>query len=299
MQNTIAFIGLGNMGGPMAANLARAGHEVRGFDVVEQARQTAADNGITVVDTAAEAARGADVVITMLPNGALVRRVIDEILADAGEAADGGLLFIDCSTVAVAECRDNAAAVQRARHRFIDAPVSGGTAGAGAGTLAFMVGGAESDVAAARPLFDVMGRSVTHCGEVGAGEVAKLCNNMVLGVHQIVIGEAMLLGQKLGLEPASLHEVISGSTGSSWALTTNCPVPGVVDTAASNRDFEGGFGTDLMVKDLTLALASAREAGTETPLGDHAAQIFRELSEAGYGRKDFSVVIELLERQSR
>lgn len=293
---TIAFIGLGNMGGPMAANLVRAGHPVRGFDVIEAAQRTAVDNGVDVRASAAEVAEGADVVITMLPNGSLVRKVIQEILPVL-EGRD--VLFVDSSTVAVSESRDNAELVTSAGHRFIDAPVSGGTTGAEQGTLAFMVGGADADVAAAAALLDVMGRVTTHCGDVGAGEAAKLCNNMVLGVHQAVIAEALVLGQRLGLEAQTLHDVIAGSTGASWALTTNCPVPGVVDSAASNRDFSGGFGTDLIVKDMQLARASAEETGTPTPLGDYAAEIYRQASDEGLGRKDFSVVIQLLEQASR
>jgi len=292
----IAFIGLGNMGGPMAANLVRAGYTVRGVDVVEQAQAAAREQGVEVVPTAAEAARGADVVITMLPTGELVRRVIEEVLQGGVEKP---LLFIDSSTVSVAECRDNAAVVRAAGHRFIDAPVSGGTVGAQAGTLAFMVGGSAEDVAEAAPLLDVMGRVTTHCGEVGAGEAAKLCNNMVLGVHQIVIAEAMILGRRLGLDARTLHDVMAGSTGASWALTTNCPVPGVVESAASTRDFAGGFGTELIIKDLHLAQASATDTGTPTPLGDLAAALFRESAAAGHGRRDFSAVIELLESQSR
>lgn len=295
-MNNIAFIGLGNMGGPMAANLVRAGYTVRGFDVGGEACQAARDNGIHVCDSAAEAGRGAEVVITMLPSGPLVRKVVEEVLeGGVGKPA----LFIDSSTVAVEECRDTAAVIRAAGHRVIDAPVSGGTVGAQAGTLAFMVGGDAADVAEAAPLLDVMGRVTTHCGGIGAGEAAKLCNNMVLGVHQIVIGEAMILGQRLGLDPQTIHDVIAGSTGASWALTTNCPVPGVVEAAASNRDFAGGFGTDLIIKDLDLALRSAADTGTDTPLGTHAVEIYRESGAAGHGRQDFSAVIELLESQSR
>lgn len=292
----IAFIGLGNMGGPMAANLVKAGYAVTGFDVGDKAVHMAREVGVDVRSSAAGAAENADVVITMLPNGGLVNKVVGEVLpALAGES----VLFIDSSTAAVSESRAIAEKITGAGHRFIDAPVSGGTVGAQAGSLAFMVGGDEEDVAQAQPLFDIMGRVTTHCGDVGAGEAAKLCNNMVLGVHQVAIAEALILGQRLGLEPKVMYDVISGSTGGSWALTTNCPIPGVVDSAASNRDFDGGFGTDLIIKDMGLAAKSAEETNTPTPLGDHAATFYQQASEEGLGRKDFSVVIQLLEKMSR
>lgn len=287
-MTTIAFIGLGNMGGPMAANLVKAGHTVRGFDVMEEAKTKARENGIDVQETAAQAVEGADVIITMLPNGKLVDSVLAEVLPSASENA----LFIDSSTIAVAEAR--AAADKVAPHRFLDAPVSGGIVGAQAGTLAFMVGGESSVFEAARPLFDAMGRSATLCGEVGAGQAVKICNNMILGVHQIALAEAMVLGERLGLDPQAFFDVVSNSTGASWALTTNCPVPGPVPNSPANNDFKPGFANALMNKDLNLAKAALEETGTSAVLGQAAAAFYQETVDAGFGDKDCSYVIELV-----
>ncbi|MEJ5997588.1 3-hydroxyisobutyrate dehydrogenase [Corynebacterium sp. H130] len=287
-MTTIAFIGLGNMGGPMAANLVKAGHTVRGFDVMEEAKTKARENGIDVQETAAQAVEGADVIITMLPNGKLVDSVMAEVLPSVSENA----LFIDSSTIAVAEAR--AAADKVAPHRFLDAPVSGGIVGAQAGTLAFMVGGESSVFEAARPLFDAMGRCATHCGDVGAGQAVKICNNMILGVHQIALAEAMVLGERLGLDPQAFFDVVSNSTGASWALTTNCPVPGPVPNSPANNDFKPGFANALMNKDLNLAKAALEETGTSAVLGQAAAAFYQETVDAGFGDKDCSYVIELV-----
>ncbi|MFV8381462.1 3-hydroxyisobutyrate dehydrogenase [Corynebacterium hindlerae] len=289
-MSTIAFIGLGNMGGPMAANLVKAGHIVRGFDVMEEAKTKARQNGIDVQESATAAVEGAQVIYTMLPNGKLVDAVLTEVLP----SASAGALFIDSSTIAVADARAAAEKVQAAGHRFLDAPVSGGIVGAEAGTLAFMVGGDEEVFGEARPLFDVMGRSATLCGDIGSGQAVKICNNMILGVHQIAVAEAMVLGERLGLDPQAFFDVVSNSTGASWALTTNCPVPGPVPNSPANNDFKPGFANALMNKDLGLAKAALEETGTSAVLGQAAAAFYQETVDAGFGDKDCSYVIELV-----
>ncbi|WKD62225.1 3-hydroxyisobutyrate dehydrogenase [Corynebacterium ciconiae DSM 44920] len=286
-MTTIAFIGLGNMGGPMASNLIAAGYTVTGFDVMEPAIAAAREAGVDIRDSAAAAARDASIVITMLPNGALVDATLQEIIAEH----PGSALFIDSSTIGVDEATRNAATAAEAGHSYIDAPVSGGVVGAQAGQLAFMVGGEEQAVEQARPVLEVLGKSLTHCGGPGAGAAAKLCNNMILGVQQIAIAEGMVLGERLGLSPEAFFEVVSNSTGSCWALTTNCPEPGVVASAPSNKDFAAGFSTNLICKDLGLAIESAAHTGTDTQLGRHALELFTQLQEAGEGARDFSVVI--------
>ncbi|MCT1882502.1 3-hydroxyisobutyrate dehydrogenase [Corynebacterium sanguinis] len=278
----VAFIGLGNMGGPMAANLARAGHEVTGFDVV--AREI---EGVTSAATAVQAAEDAEVVITSLPNGALVEQVVDELLA----ADLSPRLFIDVSTIAVAEARELAQRVAAAGSRFIDAPVSGGIAGASAATLAFMVGGDAQDFERAQPLLGAMGASITHCGPAGTGQAVKACNNMILAVHQIVLSEALVLGERLGLDPQAFFDVVSNATGNSWALSVNAPVPGLVEGSPANRDFEPGFASTLMLKDLGLAMEAAQQTGTETVLGRIAATQYAQFVEGGNGGKDFSAII--------
>ena len=291
-KSTVAFLGLGNMGGPMAANLVAAGHAVRGFDPVAAAARAAAEKGATVFDTAAEAVADADVVITMLPNGDLVKRCYADILP----VAKPGTLFIDSSTISVDDARDvNKLA---AGHGFdqLDAPVSGGVKGAVAGTLAFMVGGSDVAVDAARPVLDPMAGKVVHCGSAGAGQAAKVCNNMVLAVQQIAVGEAFVLAEKLGLSAQALFDVITGATGNCWAVHTNCPVPGPVPTSPANNDFKPGFATALMNKDLGLAMAAVSSTGSAAPLGTHAAEIYAGFveSDASNAAKDFSAVITML-----
>ncbi|MFZ4373896.1 MAG: 3-hydroxyisobutyrate dehydrogenase, partial [Mycobacterium sp.] len=238
-MTTIAFLGLGNMGGPMSGNLVDAGHTVRGFDPVPAARQAAADHGVTVLESASAAVQGADVVVTMLPNGTLVR----QCYADVMPAAATGALFIDSSTIAVDDARSaNAYAAERGFAQ-LDAPVSGGVKGAVAGTLAFMIGGTAAALETARPVLEPMAGKVIHCGESGAGQAAKLCNNMLLAVQQIAVGEAFVLADKLGLSAQSLFDVITGATGNCWAVHTNCPVPGPVPTSPANNDFKPGFAT--------------------------------------------------------
>jgi 3-hydroxyisobutyrate dehydrogenase len=288
-MTTIAFLGLGNMGAPMAANLLAAGHTVRGFDPVPAARAAAADKGAEVFDSGAQAVAQADVVITMLPNGELVKRCYAEVLA----AAPPGTLFIDSSTISVADARDVNALAHKHGFGQLDAPVSGGVKGAAAGTLAFMVGGEQADVDRARPVLEPMAGKIIHCGATGAGQAAKICNNMVLAVQQIAVGEAFVLAERLGLSTQSLFDVITGATGNCWAVHTNCPVPGPVPTSPANNDFKPGFATALMNKDLGLAMDAVSSCASSAPLGSHAAEIYAKFA-ADHADKDFSAVIEMI-----
>ncbi|HCT9179638.1 TPA: 3-hydroxyisobutyrate dehydrogenase [Corynebacterium aurimucosum] len=286
-MTTIAFIGLGNMGGPMAANLAKAGHEVRGFDVVEEARDRAAEQGITIIETAEEAAQGAEVVFTSLPNGGLVKQVLESVLA----ANEDAKTYVDVSTIAVAEARELADTVSKAGSAFLDAPVSGGIAGAAAGTLAFMVGGTAEDFAKVKPLLDIMGKSVTHCGDIGNGQAVKACNNMILAVQQIVLAEALVLGERLGLDHQAFYDVVSNATGNSWSLSVNAPVPDIVPSSPANNDFKPGFASALMLKDLKLAMAAAEDTKTDTVLGRIAEEQYASFVDEGHGGLDFSAII--------
>ncbi len=288
-MTTIAFLGLGNMGGPMSANLVAGAHRVRGFDPAPHVAKAAADNGVTMLGSAAEAVDTADVVITMLPNGAVVKRCYAEILP----AATPNALFVDSSTISVDDAREIHA--QAGSHGFVqlDAPVSGGVRGAVAGTLAFMVGGDESALERARPVLEPMAGKVIHCGGPGAGQAAKVCNNMVLAVQQIAIAEAFVLAEKLGLSAQSLFDVITGATGNCWAVHTNCPVPGPVPTSPANNGFKPGFATALMNKDLGLAMDAIVSTGAAAPLGSHAADIFAKFA-VDHGDLDFSAVIEVV-----
>jgi 3-hydroxyisobutyrate dehydrogenase len=288
-MTTIAFLGLGHMGGPMAANLVKAGYTVRGFDPVPASRATAEGNGVTVFDSGAAAVADADVVVTSLPNGAIVKACYAEALP----AAKAGTLFIDTSTISVDDARDINTQAVAAGLAQLDAPVSGGIKGATAGTLAFMVGGEADALDNARPILDPMASKVIHCGDSGAGQAAKLCNNMVLAVQQIAIGEAFVLAEKLGLPAQSLFDVITGATGNCWAVHTNCPVPGPVPTSPANNEFKPGFATALMNKDLGLAMAAVSSTGASAPLGTHAADIYAAFA-AEHGDLDFSAVIETL-----
>jgi 3-hydroxyisobutyrate dehydrogenase len=285
----VAFLGLGNMGAPMSANLIAAGHVLRGFDPVPAAAAAAASHGATLFDTAAEAVAEADVVITMLPNGDVVKRCYAEVLP----VARPGALFIDSSTISVSDAREVHALAGSHELPQLDAPVSGGVKGAVAGTLAFMVGGDESAVQRARPVLEPMAGKIIHCGAAGAGQAAKVCNNMVLAVEQIAIGEAFVLAEKLGLSAQSLFDVITGATGNCWAVHTNCPVPGPVPTSPANNDFKPGFATALMNKDLGLAMDAVAATGSSAPLGSHAAEIYAGFA-ADHADKDFSAVIETL-----
>ena len=288
-MTTIAFLGLGNMGGPMAANLVKAAYTVRGFDPVPAAVETARANGVVPCDTAADAATGAEVVITMLPNGTIVGAAYDDVLS----AAAPGALFIDSSTISVDDARAIHQRAVDAGFAQVDAPVSGGVKGATAGTLAFMVGGEAEAFERGRAVLEPMAGKIIHCGDSGAGQAAKVCNNMVLAVQQIAIGEAFVLAEHLGLDKQSLFDVITGATGNCWAVQVNCPVPGPVPTSPANNEFQPGFATALMNKDLGLAMAAVRSTGSSAPLGSHAADIYAKFA-AEHADLDFSAVINLL-----
>jgi 3-hydroxyisobutyrate dehydrogenase len=286
---TVAFLGLGHMGGPMSTNLVAAGHTVRGFDPVPAAVDAAVGNGVAVFDSGREAVAGADVVITMLPHGDAVKRAYAELLPVASE----GMLFIDSSTISVDDAREVHGLAATHGVAQLDAPVSGGVKGAVAGTLAFMVGGESDVVRRAESILEPMAGKIIHCGAAGAGQAAKVCNNMVLAVHQIAIGEAFVLAEKLGLSAQSLFDVITGATGNCWAVHTNCPVPGPVPASPANNDFTPGFATALMNKDLGLAMDAVNSTGSAAPLGSHAADIYAKFATAN-GDKDFSAIIETL-----
>ena len=288
-MTTIAFLGLGNMGTPMSGNLVNAGYTVRGYDPVPAARQAAADKGVAVLESGADAVAGADVVITMLPNGNLVKQCYGEVMPAAGE----GTLFIDSSTIAVGDAREVHAYAGERGFAQLDAPVSGGVKGAVAGTLAFMVGGEADALEKARPVLEAMAGKIIHCGDSGAGQAAKLCNNMLLAVQQIAVGEAFVLAEKLGLSAQALFDVVTGATGNCWAVHTNCPVPGPVPASPANNDFKPGFATALMNKDLGLAMDAVASSGASAPLGSHAAQIYANFTEQ-HADLDFSAVIETL-----
>lgn len=285
----IAVIGLGHMGGPMAANLVRAGHEVRGFDIAQPALDTARDHGVAVAPTAEGAVRGAEVVITMLQAGRDVLALYEGGLL---AAADPGTLFIESSTISVEDARAAHALANDAGHRHLDAPVSGGVMGAEAGTLAFMVGGTAEDFAAALPILEVMGSRVVHCGGSGLGQAAKVCNNLILGVSMIAVSEAFVLGEQLGLSHEALFDVASNASGQCWALTTNCPVPGPVPASPANNDYVPGFASALMAKDLGLAEAALDHTGVDAQAGRLASTLFREFAEGAGAGKDFSAIIE-------
>ncbi|MCF8786406.1 MULTISPECIES: 3-hydroxyisobutyrate dehydrogenase [Rhodococcus] len=290
----VAFLGLGHMGGPMAANLVKAGYPVTGYDPVPAAQEQGRADGLTIVESATDAVRDADVVITMLPNGALVLKLYDEVLP----AARPNTLFVDSSTIDVADARAAHEKAVQAGHRAIDAPVSGGVAGAAAGTLAFMVGGSEEDFEAAKPLLEVMGRKVVHCGGSGVGQAAKICNNMILGVSMIAISEAFVLGEKLGLTNQALFDVASNASGQCWALTSNCPVPGPVPTTPANNDYQPGFAAALMDKDLGLAANALRANNVDAELGLRAAEIYHRFNTSGGGGLDFSAIITEIRNRS-
>jgi 3-hydroxyisobutyrate dehydrogenase len=284
---TIAFIGLGNMGGPMAANLVKAGHKVIAFDLVEASRNQAKADGAAIADSAATSVKGADVVVTMLPAGKHVLSVWTDVLA----AMTKGALIIDCSTIDVESAKQAHGLAAKLGIASIDAPVSGGTGGAKAATLTFMCGGEEKAFAAAKPVLEKMGRKIVHCGGAGAGQAAKICNNMILGISMIAVSEAFTLAEKLGLSHQALFDVASTSSGQCWSLTSYCPVPGPVPASPANSDYKPGFAAALMLKDLTLAQDAANAAGAATPLGKHAQEIYQTFDAAGNGGVDFSGII--------
>ena len=289
-MTSIAFIGLGNMGNPMAANLVKAGHAVFGFDLVPANLETAKENGVTVMANAPAAVKEADVVITMLPAGKHVLSVYEDIAPKAKE----GALFIDCSTIDVDSARKAHAIAGKHGLQSIDAPVSGGTGGATAGTLAFMTGGSKAAFAKAEPVLKPMAGKIVHCGDAGAGQAAKICNNMILGISMIGVSEAFVLAEKLGLSHQALFDVSSAASGQCWSLTTYCPVPGPVPTSPANRDYKPGFSAALMLKDLKLAQEAAASSGAVTPMGAEAAQLYALYAAQGGGDADFSGIIRFL-----
>lgn len=287
----IGFIGLGNMGGPMAANLAKAGHAVAGYDV---AGTTA--SGVTVADSIADAVTGADVVITMLPNGSILRQVAAEAIGHMR----AGAVFIDCSTVDVESARNTSEAAENAGLLAVDAPVSGGVGGAEGGTLTFMAGGSEAAFAAAQPLFEIMGQKAVHCGAAGAGQAAKICNNMILGVTMIATCEAFALADKLGLSREAMFDVVSTSSGYSWSMNAYCPAPGVGPESPADNDYQPGFAADLMLKDLRLSQQAATDADADTPLGQAAMELYKQFVEDEDGKgRDFSAMLPRFEKRGR
>jgi 3-hydroxyisobutyrate dehydrogenase len=285
---TIAFIGLGNMGGPMAANLVRAGHQVIAYDLVEASRHQAQSDGAGIADSAAAAVKDADAVITMLPAG----KHVLSVWADVIPSMTKGTLIIDCSTIDVESAKQAHALASGHGMAAVDAPVSGGTGGAKGATLTFMCGAEDKAFAAAKLVLEKMGKKIVHCGGAGAGQAAKICNNMILGISMIAVSEAFALAEKLGLSHQALFDVASTSSGQCWSLTSYCPVPGPVPTSPANNDYRPGFASALMVKDLTLAQDAADAAGAATPLGRHAQEIYKAFDAAGHGGVDFSGIIQ-------
>ena len=284
----IAFIGLGNMGGPMVANLVKAGHKVTAFDLVGAARDQAKADGAGIGESAVASVKGAEVVITMLPAGKHVLGVWNEVVP----AMSKGALIIDCSTIDVESSKQAHALAAKHGMGSVDAPVSGGTGGAKGATLTFMCGGDDKSFAAANPILEKMGKKIVHCGGAGAGQGVKICNNMVLAISMIAAGEAFALAEKLGLSHQAVFDVVSTSSGQCWAVTSYCPVPGPVPTSPANNDYKPGFATALMVKDLTLAQDAAKAAGAATPLGKHAQELYKAFETAGNGGVDFSGIIK-------
>ncbi|MFN3210686.1 MAG: 3-hydroxyisobutyrate dehydrogenase [Roseovarius sp.] len=285
----IGFIGLGNMGAPMAANLAAAGHDVTGFDTAGTTAE-----GVANADTAEAAAADADVVITMLPNGQILRKVADTVIP----AMKQGAVLLDCSTVDVDSARAVAEQANAAGLGALDAPVSGGIGGAQGGTLTFMVGGDETAFETAKPLFDIMGQKAVHCGPSGNGQAAKICNNMILGATMIVTCEAFALADKLGLDRQAMFDVVSTSSGYSWSMNAYCPAPGIGPKSPSDNDYKPGFAAELMLKDLTLAMQAAESADADTPIGQAARELYRRFveDEDGNGR-DFSAMLPRFEKR--
>jgi 3-hydroxyisobutyrate dehydrogenase len=288
----IAFIGLGHMGGGMAPNLAKAGHDVRAFDLVPEAVQHATEGGCTPAASAAEAVREADVVITMLPAAKHVRAVFHD---DVAPNAKPGALLIDCSTIDVQSARDVGEEMQAKGLDFVDAPVSGGIAAAAAGALALMVGGTDDQFGRAKPFLEPMAKAVIHAGPLGSGQAAKICNNMILGATMAATVEGFVLAKKLGLDLQTFFDISSKASGQSWSMTTYCPVPGVGPETPADRDYEGGFAAALMLKDLKLAEEAAQQVGAYTPMGAKAEELYQRFVDAGSGNKDFSGLIRMIE----
>ncbi|CAN7383490.1 3-hydroxyisobutyrate dehydrogenase [Phyllobacterium sp. LjRoot231] len=294
-MTTVAFIGLGHMGNPMAANLVKAGHKVLGFDLLPENLDVAQGNGVTIMASAGAAVADADVVITMLPAGKHVLSVYE----DVAKSAKSGTVFIDSSTIDVDSARKAHKIARDNGLLSVDAPVSGGIGGAAAGTLTFMVGGSAHAFATAEPILKPMAGRIVHCGEAGNGQAAKICNNMILGISMIGVSEAFTLAEKLGLSHQALFDVASTSSGQCWSLTTYCPVPGPVATSPANNGYKPGFAAALMLKDLKLSQEAAKSVGAATPLGAHAEEIYAQFGAAGNEGSDFSGIINFLRESKR
>ncbi len=288
----IAFIGLGHMGGGMAPNLAKTGHEVRAFDLVPEAVEHAAKGGCTAAGSAAEAVKDADVVVTMLPTAKHVRAVFQN---DVAPNAKKGALLIDCSTIDVGSAREVGEEMKGLGFDFLDAPVSGGIAAAAAGSLTFMVGGTDEQFERARPFIEPMAKAVIHAGQLGAGQAAKICNNMILGATMAATCEAFVLAKKLGLDLQNFFDISSKASGQSWSMTSYAPVPGVGPDTPADHDYEGGFAAALMLKDLKLAADAARSVGAYTPMGGEAEELYQRFVDRGGGNKDFSGIIKMID----
>jgi 3-hydroxyisobutyrate dehydrogenase len=288
----IAFIGLGHMGGGMAPNLAKAGHEVRAFDLSEEALARACEQGCGRAGSTEEAVKDADVVITMLP---AAKHVLDVYRNHVFGNASASVLLIDCSTIDVSSARTVEEEASAKGYEMVDAPVSGGIAAAAAGTLAFMVGGSDEAFAKAKPFIDPMAKAVIHAGNPGAGQAAKICNNMILGATMAVTCEGFVLAQKLGLDPKVFFDISSQASGQSWSMTSYCPVPGVGPKTPADNDYEGGFAAALMLKDLKLAAEAAQSVGAYTPMGREADELFQRFVDRGGGNKDFSGIIQMID----
>ena len=288
----IAFIGLGNMGGGMAANLVKAGHEVRAFDLSEEALSRTESHGCARAASAAEAVEGAEAVVTMLPAGSHVRDVYHNEVAPNAAA---GTWMMDCSTIDVATAKQVGETLRGAGFEFVDAPVSGGIAAANAGTLTFMVGGSPEGFERARPFLEQMGKAVIHAGEAGSGQAAKICNNMLLGATMVATCEAFALADKLGLNLQTFYDISSKASGQSWSMTSYCPVPGVGPETPADRGYEGGFASALMLKDLKLAMEAAHATGAQTPMGEEAEEWYQRFVDRGGAAKDFSAIIKVLD----
>jgi 3-hydroxyisobutyrate dehydrogenase len=287
----IAFIGLGNMGGGMAANLVKAGHEVNAFDLSAEALARAQENGCATFTSVREAVDGADGVVSMLPNGKIVANVFE---ADVLGHASKGAILLDCSTIDVDTARKVTADAVAAGYDMVDAPVSGGIAAANGGTLTFMVGGSDTAFARAEPILSAMGKAVIHAGASGAGQAAKICNNMLLGASMIATCETFAMAEKLGLNLQTFYDISSKASGQNWSMTSYCPVPGVGPTSPADNDYQGGFATALMLKDLRLAMEAAKSVNADVPMGQRAAELYANFDADGKGGLDFSAIIESL-----
>ena len=288
----VAFIGLGNMGSGMAANLAKAGHDVRAFDLSAEALERAEKAGCSPAGSAAEALAEAEAVVTMLPAGKHVREVYESQVFGAAPAS---AILMDCSTIDVATAREVSADAEAKGYRMVDAPVSGGIAAAEAGTLTFMAGGTDEAFKCAEPFLEIMGKAVIHAGGAGAGQAAKICNNMLLGASMIATCETFVLAQKLGLDPQTFFDIASQASGQCWSMTSYCPVPGVGPATPADRDYEGGFAAALMLKDLRLAMEAAGSVDAYTPMGAHAEELYTRFTERGGSAKDFSAIIRMID----